>query len=171
MNEFSMILTRLQAAIAVVSARERHLTVLLVAVWGRIARMRTRMERLVAQWRAGTLPAPRASRAGQAIVARGKPRFIFPNGRTWLGRMVRDALPCGNGLQNLLTDAEWQAFLAAVPQAARIFRPLFHMLGVDPVPEAVRRVRPVVVVSAPAPAPVAEMVGVVVAPVSHFLGA
>ena len=169
MYEFSMILTRLQAAIAVVSARERHLTVLLVAVWGRIARMRTRMERLVALWRAGTLPAARAARAGRAGMVRKAPRFKFPTGRSWLERMVRDALPCGNGLANLLTDAECQAFLAAVPQAARIFRPLFHMLGVDPVPAVVRRVRPAVVV--PTLAPVAELVGVGVSPVSQFLSA
>ena len=45
MNSFSGVLTRLQAAIAVVAARERHLTVLLVAVWGRIGFIRTRLLR------------------------------------------------------------------------------------------------------------------------------
>jgi hypothetical protein len=51
MLNFGNILSDLQAAIAVVSARRRALTPLLVAVWGRIGRMRVRLERLVAMWR------------------------------------------------------------------------------------------------------------------------
>jgi hypothetical protein len=71
MLNFSFILTGLQAAIAVVSARERHLTVLLVAVWGRIGRMRVRLERLIRLWRAGMLPKQRASQgAGRSIFIR-----------------------------------------------------------------------------------------------------
>ena len=56
MLNFTSVLTALQAAIAVVAARERALTVLLVAVWGRIGRISTRLERLIALWRAGMLP-------------------------------------------------------------------------------------------------------------------
>ena len=48
MNILSLILIDLQAAIAAKASRDRTLTVLLVAVWARIARMRTRLERLVA---------------------------------------------------------------------------------------------------------------------------
>ena len=66
MINFTHILTGLQAAIAVVSARERALTALLVAVWGRIGRIRRKLERLIALWRAGMLPKPRKSRAGLA---------------------------------------------------------------------------------------------------------
>ena len=40
MIDFTTILSDLQAAIAVVAARDRALTVLLVAVWGRIGRKR-----------------------------------------------------------------------------------------------------------------------------------
>jgi hypothetical protein len=48
MFSFSNILTDLQAVIPVHAARNGALTVLLVALWGRIARMRTRLERLMA---------------------------------------------------------------------------------------------------------------------------
>ena len=61
MFSFSNILRDLQAVIAAKAARERALTVLLVAVWGRVARMRTRLERLVALWRAGKLPKVRGA--------------------------------------------------------------------------------------------------------------
>ncbi len=55
----------------------------------------------------------------------------------------------GTQLQHLLTDQECAAFLAAVPQAGRVLRPLFHMLGVSPVPEVVRKVRASAVVVVP----------------------
>jgi hypothetical protein len=48
MFRFFNILTDLQAVIPVYAARNGALTVLLVALWGRIARMRTRLERLMA---------------------------------------------------------------------------------------------------------------------------
>jgi hypothetical protein len=134
---FSNILSDLQAAIAVVAARDRSLTVLLVAVWGRIARMRTRLERLVAQWRAGTLPqlrAPSVRKAGTRRVGQK-----YPSGAGWLFARVWAAGAFGSQLRHLLTDAECAAFLAAVPQAGRILRPLLHMLGRDPVPEVVRK--------------------------------
>ena len=73
MLNFTTVLTGLQAAIAVVAARERVLTVLLVAVWGRIGRISARLERLIAQWRAGTLPAPRAQRGRVPGASGGKP--------------------------------------------------------------------------------------------------
>ena len=167
MHSFTAILSDLRAAIALVAARDRMLTVLLVAVWARIARMSTRLERLIAQWRAGTLPKARAARVGRIYAPRTTPRLKFPSAPAWLIVHVRGAVPFGTQLAHFLSDAECAAFLAAVPQAGRILRPLFHMLGVAPVPEVVRRVTPAV----PAAAPVAEMVGVVVAPVSQFFGA
>ena len=164
MNPFAPLLTRLQAAIAARAARDRGLTALLVALWGRLARMGTRLERLVALWRAGKLPAARAPRAVAARdrAARTEPKIIFPAGSGWLLRKLGfEVAAYGSQLQHLLTDAECKAFLAAVPQARRILRPLLRMLTVDPLPEVVRRVKRVFV------APVAEMVGIVVASVSQ----
>ncbi len=170
MGNLAFILTGLQAVIAVHAARNRALTVLLVAMWGRIARTRTRLERLIARWRAGILPAPRKSRAGQIARPTGAVsiRVRGPNGRGWLlGLLGYEVVPFGNGLRTLLSEPEWVEFLAAVPQARRILRPLVRMLSIDPLPEVilkVRRVAPAIV-----PAPAVAMAGVVVSPGSQFL--
>jgi hypothetical protein len=137
MSNFLSFLTHLQAAIAVVAARERALTVLLVAVWGRIGRMGTRLERLIALWRAGKLPKQRKSRAGEKRDRVRTPE-ILPRAPAWLVAAVHEAGPMGNYLEHLLTQEECVAFLAAVPQAGRILRPLCRMLGVG---VAVRRAR------------------------------
>ena len=169
MLNFSTILSSLQAAIAVVAARDRRLTVLLVAMWGRIARMGSRLERLVAMWRAGTLPQARARarspRARPATTAMTRP--CYPTAPDWLLRTLgHDAVAVGLQLRHLLTEQECAAFLAAVPQAGRILRPLLRMLSRDPLP-AVVLTKPI----APVVTQGAEMAGVGVAPVSHFLGA
>lgn len=150
MFNFSAILSDLQAAIAVVAARERSLTVLLVAVWARIARMRTRLARLVAQWRAGTLTKPRAPRVRQAVAGTRSVGQVYPSTPGWLRARVWEAGAFRSQLLHLLTEAECAAFLEACPQAGRILRPLFHMLGRDPVPEVVRKVRLPRVVVVPA---------------------
>ena len=164
---FSNILSDLQAVIAAHAARNRALTVLLVAVWGRVARMRTRLERLVALWRAGKLPKPRAARVRAAAARSSGKKSAFPTNLSWLTRRIGyEAAAFGSQLRHLLTDAECVAFLAAVPQAARILRPLLRMLSGDPLPEVIGRVKPMVATAAP----VAAIPGVVVSPVSHFLG-
>ena len=161
MINFSTILSNLQAAIAVVAARERHLTVLLVAVWGRIGRIRTRLERLVALWRAGALPAARPSRAGGGHVSVRAPSVI-PRVPAWLLVAVREAWLARTQLENLLSEAECVEFLAAVPQAGRILRPLLRMLGVGVKPAKGRKPRPVWQVPRPVP--------VMVAPAGLVLG-
>ena len=136
MHNFSIILSALQAAIAVVAARDRTMTVLLVAMWGRIARMGSRLERLVAQWRAGTLPPQPAARTRVAGTTARLPNY--PTAPKWLLRTLgADAVAAGLRLQHLLTDAECAEFLAAVPQAGRILRPLLRMLGVTQLPAVV----------------------------------
>ncbi len=175
MFSFSNILRDLQAVIAAKAARERTLTVLLVAVWGRIARMGTRLERLVALWRAGKLPKSRAPRTKgeRAGEPRARPRLKFPTSQGWLSRKLGyEVVAFGSQLTHLLTEAECVEFLDACPQAGRVLRPLLRMLTFDPPPEVVRlRVKPVVPVAALVAALVAEMAGVVVGPISHFLSA
>ena len=166
MNPFSLLLTRLQAAIAARAARERALTVLLVALWARIARMGTRLVRL---WRAGTLPATRAVRdvVARDRVSERSVRISFPTAPGWLlRRLGYEVAAYGSQLQHLLTEDECVAFLAAVPQAGWILRPLLRMLTVDPLPEIVRRVKrivPVAVVEA-----LAKGAAVTVVPVIQF---
>jgi hypothetical protein len=169
MHIFSLILIDLQAAIAARAARDRAWTVLLVALWGRVGRARARLERLIAQWRAGTLPKVRAARVGRVHAARVPPVVRYPTKHAWLSSRIWGTGAFGSQLEHaLLTDAECQAFLAAVPQAGRILRPLLRMLGVAPVPEVVvRRGKQI----AAAPAPAVEVVGIVVPPVSTVLSA
>ena len=149
MINFGNILSDLQAAIAVVSARHRALTPLLVAVWGRIARMRARLERLVALWRAGKLPKPRMARDRQADKPADEPagrparaKQSYPSSRGWLAARVWEATAFRGQLEHLLSREDCLAFLAAVPQAGRILRPLCHMLGVETMPEVIRKPRP-----------------------------
>ena len=142
MLNFTFLLTGLQAAIAVVAARERHLTVLLVAVWGRIGRIHTRLERLIGLWRAGMLPKARKSRAGGTRVGVCT-NSELPRVPAWLLVAVREAGPYGTRLEYLLSGEEAKAFLAACPQAGRILRPLCRMLGVGVKARRTRRSRPV----------------------------
>ena len=161
MINFTAILSDLQAAIAVVAARDRALTVLLVAVWGGIGRMRGRLGRLIARWRAGTLPAPRKSRAGEV---RGAPsiRIAFPTAPAWLLVRVRAAVAARSQVEHLLAQAEYVAFLAAVPQARRILRPLCRMLGIGVAPSRVKKPRPVW--EMPRDAPGVAQAGLVIGP-------
>ena len=160
MLNFTSVLTGLQAAIAVVAARERALTVLLVAVWGRIGRISTRLERLIALWRAGSLPKPRVWRGRVAGTQVNKPVSAFPATPAWLLVAVREAAPFGTRLESLLSEAECAAFLAAVPQARRLLRPLCRMLGVGVPAPRVGRVR--AVWQAPSTAPAVAQAGLVV---------
>ena len=151
MKNFATVLTNLRAAIAVVAARDRALTALLVLVWGRLSRMAVRLERLMARWQAGTLPGPRKARAARGHTPRERARF--PNAPAWLIAHVLEARQFAAQVRYRLADPELAAFVAAVPQAGRILRPLLHMLGIDDVPVVPRVVpRPVWVVLGPTPA-------------------
>ena len=162
MLNFTTVLTALQAAIAVVAARERALTVLLVAVWGRIGRISTRLERLIALWRAGKLPKPRTWRGRVPGTQVNKPVSVFPATPAWLLVAVREAAPFGNRLESLLSEAECEAFLAAAPQARRLLRPLCRMLGIG-VP-ALRAGKVRAVWQMPKSAPPVAQAGLVVGP-------
>jgi hypothetical protein len=163
MLNFTVLLTGLQVAVAVVAARERVLTVLLVAVWGRIGRISTRLERLIALWRAGMLPAPRIRRGRVPGTLANKPVSAFPRTPAWLLVAVRDAAPFGARLESMLSEAECEAFLEAAPQARRLLRPLCRMLGIGVKPPRAGRVRAVWQMPNSAPA-VAPQAGLVVGP-------
>jgi hypothetical protein len=163
MLNFTSLLTALQAAIAVVAARERNLTVLLVAVWGRIGRISTRLERLIALWRAGNLPKARVYRGRIAGAAVRPPVRVFPAMPAWLLVAVREAAPFGARLESMLSEAECAAFLEAAPQARRLLRPLCRMLGVGVKAPRAGRVRAVWQAPKAAPAVVAQA-GLVVGP-------
>ena len=168
MKIFASLLTNLQAVIAAKAARDRSLTVMLVALWARIGRMGTRLERLVALWRAGKLPKQRVAGAERVAAPRATVSFKFPTAPGWLRQKLGYEVGAyGSQLRHLLTEAECAAFLAAVPQAGRILRPLLRMLSADPVPEELRKVKHIVL------APVADAVrqGFAGEPVCQFLEA
>lgn len=165
MFSFTNILTDLQKVIAVYSARNRALVPLLVALWGRIARMKVRLEKLVALWRAGMLPAARAPRVRGAGGTRVGAKQGFPSSTAWLTRMLGyEVAVYGSQLRHLMTEDECARFLEDCPQAGRILRPLMRMLSPDPLPEIIRRVVSVAV------AEVHEMIGVVGSVESQKMG-
>jgi hypothetical protein len=105
---------------------------LMDAAHTRLRLMVNRLTALVARWRAGTLPKPRPSRAGQPRKPRDPPKVKLPNGQMWLVKLVQETAQIRGQLEHLLTNEELQEFLKAVPQAGRILRPLCKMLGADP---------------------------------------
>ena len=132
-TRFVAILAGLRAAIANHTVKDRPREALFVLAWTRIGRMANRFQALFARWQAGTLPAPRPSRAGQPRASRPHPRL--PRGRAWVVAHVGyQAANHASQLQHLLADPDMAAFLQAVPQAGRILRPLCHVLGIDPPP-------------------------------------
>jgi hypothetical protein len=141
MEIFSHILTNLRTALAARAGRERALAALALVVWGRLGRMAQRFERLVAQWRAGTLPKVRGPRPGRVRKARDAPRL--PDGPAWLVGYVREVAVYGLQVEHFLSGEECKRFLAEVPQAGRIVRPLLRMLGVGADLTKPRKVRPV----------------------------
>ncbi len=165
MITFTSILTDLQAAIAVVAARERALTVMLVAVWGRIARIRGRLERLIARWRAGIEVPARTSRAGK-VRNSVRAAAALPIAPGWLLVQVGAAASYRGQLEHLLSQAEYVEFLAAVPQAGRILRPLCRMLGIGVPAAKLRKNLPEW--GPPGPAPVMARAGLVMGPGGRF---
>ncbi len=100
-----------------------------------------RLDRLVAHFRAGTLPTKRPSRARhprpQPTSRRDQPPLRLPRGHAWLVRLIQRTAQFGGPIEALINSPEGAALLAAAPQAGRIFRPLCRMLGIDP-PTSIR---------------------------------
>ncbi len=97
----------------------------------RVERLAERFQSLVARWHDGTLrpprtpttPAPRPQRA---------PYARLPRERGWINRRVAAAASCAGNLHGLLQRPEMAGFLAEVPRAGRLLRPLCHALAIDP---------------------------------------
>ena len=127
-----------------------HETELLNRAWHRVNRTTNRLVALFQKWRAGKLPKPRPSQAGQKRKPAKTPKLKLPTGRAWLRIRVPytptsfGVITCGTQLEHLIaTEAEMQRFLHEVPQAMRYINPLRHMLGTGPEPaKRVRKPRP-----------------------------
>jgi hypothetical protein len=126
------------------------------AAW-RIDHARARLHTLVARldwlafrWREGTLPRPRTRTPRPAPTPQAQPdpatplpparprRPRDPSAQGWLARVCPHAAGIAHPFAHMLeTDPEFRAFVAAVPQAGRLLRPLARMLGA-PLPDYLR---------------------------------
>ncbi len=102
----------------------------LLLLWSRLKQASTRILRLAARARAGTLPAPRAPRASPRRVLSRQPPRRLPWRAGWLLRPVPDARAIASQLEHLLAQPDMAALLAAAPGVERLLRPLCRMLGV-----------------------------------------
>ncbi len=130
MFSFLPFLTLLQTAIAVASKRDLTMPGFFTALWNRVGRMGRRLERLIEQWRAGTLPKARerGSEKGKRADRVRKPKLNFPTGYGWLVARVPDIHQRIGSLELLLGQAECARFLTEVPQARKIVGLLEKML-------------------------------------------
>ncbi|MBV8095352.1 MAG: hypothetical protein JOY71_13320 [Acetobacteraceae bacterium] len=141
-DRLALIIESLRGVIAAHMVKDRSAVAIMFLAWARLGRLASRFEKLVAAVRAGWLPsalAPR-DRAGRDFELprlEGLPPPRLPGGFGWLIRLVPGTAAYGGQVQHLLADPEMAALLANVPQAGRILRPLYRMLGIRPGPELV----------------------------------
>ncbi len=130
MFSFIPFLTVLQAALAVASKRDLSMPMFFVALCNRVGRMGRRLERLLLQWRAGTLSVKRAraSEKGMRTERVREESLSFPTGHGWLLGRVPDICQRIGSLELLLTQEECVRFLADVPAARKIMGVLERML-------------------------------------------
>jgi hypothetical protein len=128
---------------------------MMTLIWRRLHRMRRRFNAIVAQLRAGTLPAPGSAPRRPATARRDGPRPKQPY--RCLGWVVYEVSYFVWGrhfeLDEMLEEPETETLLTTAPQLGRVLRPLCRMLKVKPPPylRLPRRPRPVVEKFPPAP--------------------
>ena len=159
-NLIIAILSGMRAALAPHVNHHTPRTPIFLTAWTRIGRAAARLHNLIALWQSNTLPTSRPARAPRKTPAPKKP--YFPAGRAWLAaRTDHHVRAHASQLQHLLARPDMADFLTAVPQAARILRPLCHMLGIEP-PAQIRpsprsiRIRPKRIRPRPVPEPVPQ---------------
>ena len=130
-THFRAILSGLQVVIGIVAANDRARLAFLACIHNHLNRTMVRFEKLVAHWRNNTLPKPGKPRPGRAQRPQTTPRL--PNSKSWLLRSVDHYNFRGHAsqLQHFLASPECAAFLAEVPRAGRILRPLAKSLGIQ----------------------------------------
>ena len=127
------ILLALAALVARAFLRDPRHAGLIIPLWGYITRTARRFDRAITRLAAGTQRshAPRPGRTTPSTP--GKPRPRLPTRHAWLvATLKHEAVNYGSQLNHLLSEPEAAALLAASPQAARLLRPLCHLLGISP---------------------------------------
>jgi hypothetical protein len=127
------ILTAMAALIAHALLRDPRHVARIPALWGHINRARDQFTRLMARLAAGTPPARlRRTRAASRPAARSPTPTptILPTSRAWLLDAIGWRVAGHRSqLEHLFGRPETAAIVAQCPQAARILRPILHMLG------------------------------------------
>jgi len=98
----------------------------------RVSRLAERFQTLVARWHAGAIAPPRPQAAAPAPRQDRAPYLRLPRERGWISKRVAEAGPCAGNLRDWSQQPELSRFLAEVPRAGRLLRPLCHALGLDP---------------------------------------
>ena len=139
---FHVLVAGLRGVIAPVASRDKARAAFFMFIYNRIGQAALRFEKLVARWKAGTLPKPRV-RTARPAKADPPPRkplpFYIPRGRAWLQRALNhyevDGCRLINGCRSQflhhLAAPEMREFLQAAPQARRILNPFCRMLGMN----------------------------------------
>ena len=145
-EKFSQLVTGMCGALSKQSsARSFTAGPLLLLVWNRWCRMRTRFTALVARMQAGTLAAAVRVRARvrpatpRPAVAAEQPRLPSPR-FGWVVRMLPEPWHLNAWrapLEEILADPQTLALVAAGPQAGRILRSMCRMMAVE-LPEHLR---------------------------------
>ena len=128
------ILMDLAAAVAREFLRDPRHVGLIVPLWNYISRTARRFDSAITRLVAGKLRthAPRQGGATEPA-PRKNPHLRLPTQHAWLVVTLRHhAAGYGSQLNHLLSEPEAAALIAACPQAARLLRPLCHLLGISP---------------------------------------
>jgi hypothetical protein len=106
-------------------------------VFERLLKMARDFQALFDLWGIGRLPAARkrSNQNAQPKPASTQPKPSRQLGFAWLRNILPEATIYRAQLQNLLAEPNTAAFLAEVPQAHKILRPLCQLLGVRPIPQ------------------------------------
>jgi hypothetical protein len=139
----TLILRAFRTAVIHLTIRQPKHVPVLDPVCGHLARAALRFERLFNRWRLGTLPAPRPAApstpgatptppAAPAPREAAKKRARLPSGRGWLIYTFRELRFARRQLEHWFAAPDLPAFLAEVPQAGRILRPLCHLVDLAP---------------------------------------
>jgi hypothetical protein len=126
------ILRALAALIARAFLRDPRHVGLILPLHGYITRTLRRFDRLLARLAAGE---QRTRPPGPASAASAAPRTscMLPRRRGWLVATLRhEAAGYASQLDHLLSEPAHARLIAATPQAARLLRPLCHLLGIAP---------------------------------------
>ena len=134
---FAAIINGICVVVGARAAAAPSLAVVLSQVYWRIARRLGRLDRLILQWHAGTLPKPRGARSRPATVNPPTSRLHIPDSHAMLIHLAQRTAQYRVDIEIFLDRPDTRALLRAAPQAGRILRPLCRILAID-LPEHLR---------------------------------